>query len=255
MADETPPASAGDGGGGSAGEAAAGATGEVADAGAMGMLEPPWNEHSRHVELDCFGFFKGSMSFEADRDELSAEQLRSFEGLQPAESNDECRSDELGCGFAITSDRGEVTLYAADEDDAFCGLAPALSYASVEPLLALLRCKFALQSAAPLAASTGCLHGLHASTSAAVIHQQLSLSEANRSYHVELVHCLSGEVTLELVGGDPSFPLAVGMPVVSPGPKGACVALDVEVPRPITADLVITTSALSDPADFYLNFL
>ena len=240
--------------GGSDGEAAAGATGEAGEAGAASLVDAPWNEHSRHVELDCFAFFKGSMLFDADRSELSAEQLRLFDGLRPAPPNDHCSADELGCGFAITNDRGDVTFYAADELDAFCGATPALSYASVEPVLDGLGCKFALESAASLSASTGCFHGFHTSRAAAVIHQPLSLSEAHRSYHVEVVHCLSGTVTLELVGADPSVPLAVGVPVANPGPRGVCAAFDVEVPTPLVADLVITTSAQSDAGDFYLNF-
>jgi len=227
------------------------AAGEV---GEVGAPDAPWNGHSQHVELDCFGFFKGSMLFDANRAELSAEQLRLFNGLRQTQSNDECSADELGCGFAITNDSGEVTVYAADEYDEFCGATPALGYSTVQPLLDALGCKFALESAASLSASPGCFHGIHASTTAAVIHQQLSLSEADRSYHVELVHCLSGTVTLELRGADPSVLLAVGMPVADPGPSGICATFDVEVQTPTTADLVITTTALSDAVDFYLNF-
>ncbi|MEI9953733.1 MAG: hypothetical protein WDO74_33325 [Pseudomonadota bacterium] len=132
---------------------------------------------------------------------------------------------------------------------------PRLSYASVGPWLEAIDCKFALEErAALLAASTGCFHGFHANTAASVIHQPVSLSEANRSYHFEVVHCLSGAVSLELLGADPSLPLAVGVPVANPGPRGACVAFDVAVHTPITADLVITTTALADAADYYLNF-
>ena len=255
IADEAPYAGAGDGGSGSLGEAGAGATGETGEAGAMGGVDAPWNEHSRHVELDCFDYFNGSMLFEADRAELTAEQLRLFDGLRVTESSDRCAEDELGCGFAITDDRGEVTLYAADRLDAFCGVdMPVLSYASVGPLIDALGCKFSLASAGPLSASPGCFHGLHASSTAAVVHQQLTLSEANRSYHVELVHCLSGTVTLQLFAADPAAPIAVGMPIANPGPMGVCAALDVEVQAPMTADLVITTSDMVDAGDLYLNF-
>jgi hypothetical protein len=232
------------------GDAAAGAAGEAT----VGVSDTPWNAHSRHVELDCFGFFKGSMLFDADRAELSAEQLRLFDGLRETQSNDQCSADELGCGFAITNDSGDVTVYAADEFDEFCGASPALGYSTVQPLLAGLGCKFALESAASLSASPGCFHGIHASTAAAVIHQQLSLSEANRSYHVELVHCLAGTVSLELLGADPAQPLAVGTPIADPGAKGACVGFDVQVQSPITADLVITTTSSADAVDYYLNF-
>jgi len=252
MADETP-AGAGEGGSGGLGEAGAGATGETGDAGAAAVLDAPWNEHSQHVELDCFDYLNGSLLFEADRAELSPEQLRLFDGLKLAESNDRCAQDELGCGFAITDDRGEVTLYAADAFDSFCGVAPALSYASVAPLLDGLGCQLALDDKKPLAASTGCFHGVQAGASAAVLHQPLSLSEAHRSYHVELVHCLSGMATLELLGADPGVPLAVSRPPESPGPRGACASFDVEVQTPITADLVIRTSE-ANFSEFYLNF-
>lgn len=252
MADEAP-AGAGDGGSGSLGEGGAGATGETGDAGAMAVLDAPWNEHSQHIELDCFDYLNGSMLFEADRAELSAEQLRLFAGLQLTESNDECALDELGCGFAITNDRGEVTLYAADALDSFCGVAPALGYASVAPLLDGLGCELALDGTRPLSASSGCFHGVQASATEAVVHQPLSLSEAHRSYHVELIHCLNGMATIELLGADPAVPLAVGMPPEIPGPRGACASFDVEVQTPITADLVIRTSE-SNFSEFYLNF-
>ncbi len=259
MAGETP-AEGGAGAGGNANEAAAGAAAEPGEAGARGVageagvLAAPWNEHSQHVDLDCFAVFRGSMAFSADRADLSAAQLQLLDGLRQVPSNDECRADELGCGFAITSDRGDVTIYAADELDAFCGSTPALSNASVAPVLDGLGCKFALESAPALSASSGCFHGIHASAAATVIHQQLSLSEPHRSYHVEMIHCLSGTLTLELFGADPALPLAVGMPLENPGPMGACVAFDVQVQTPATADLVITTTALPDATDFYLNF-
>ena len=161
----------------------------------------------------------------------------------------------MGCGFAITDDHGDVTLYAADQLDAFCGIdTPVLGYASVGPLIDALDCKFSLESAGPLSASPGCFHGLHVSATAAVVHQQLSLSEAHRNYHVELVHCLSGTVTLQLLGADPAVPIAIGMPIESPGPMGVCAAFDVEVQAPMTADLVISASDMADTGDFYLNF-
>ena len=76
MADETPSAGAGDGGSASLGEAGADSTGVAGEAGAMGRVDAPWNQHSRHVELDCFDYFNGSMLFDADRAELTVEQLR-----------------------------------------------------------------------------------------------------------------------------------------------------------------------------------
>ncbi|MEI9941595.1 MAG: hypothetical protein WDO69_30640 [Pseudomonadota bacterium] len=59
---------------------------------------------------------------------------------------------------------------------------------------------------------------------------------------------------IELLGADASVPLAVGTPVANPGPRGACVALDVEVQTPTVADLVISTTASFDAGDFNLNF-
>jgi hypothetical protein len=245
-------------GGGSAGDpSAAGSAGEAGDAGSSSVLERPWNEQSQHVELNCFAYFSGSMRFSADRAQLSEQQIQLLAGLRPAPANDQCWEDELGCQLAITSEGGEVIEYTADEKDALCNRSPALAFASVSPLLDSLGCKYAKEDASALSASSGCFHGFFASGSA-VIEQQLALSEAHRTYHVELDRCSSstraGRVTLELRGADPDVPLAVGLPVAEPGPNGTCLAFELEVQTPVTATLVITTTESFGPGDFYLNF-
>ena len=239
--------------GGSAGEG-----GTAGEAGTAGLFDPPWNEHSQHIELRCFAYFIGSMEFSAERSELSAEQLQVLAGLRQIRPNAVCAEDQLGCNVAITGDRGEVVNYTADELEAFCGEStPALAYASFAPLLATLGCKFAKESAQALSPNANCFHGLF-SGGPSTIHQQLSLSEANRSYHVELDDCAAksraGRVTLELFGADPSIPLAVGTPVAAPGPRGTCLAFDLELEAPVIADLVITTAASFGPGDFFLHF-
>jgi hypothetical protein len=233
---------AGAGQGGGAGEAGAETAGQGGEAGAGAL----WNEHSQHVELDCFGFFVGSMLFSADRAKLSRGQLQALENLSRIPPGN-CGSDGLGCNVAVTNDRGRVTHYDAIEHG-FCEEA-------IAPLRAELGCKLARESADLLAPSTGCFHGLHASQGA--VHQQLSLPEAHRSYRVELAYCARGSFTLELLGPDSSVPLAVGMPVIDPGGRGICIALDVEVEAPMIADLVITPTAAwdgGDNGDFLMSF-
>ena len=239
-------ASAGDAG--SAGEAGSGEAGS-------GVLDPPWTEHSQHIELDCFGFFQGPMLFSADRDQLSVSQLALVEGLQRTEPSEaRCSSDPLDCDVAITGDDGKVIHYQANEGDASCygEVKPALLRAPVDALLDAAGCRFAFDEAQALSPSVGCFHGMRFATP---LHQQLLLLEPNRSYHVEIDYWGSTAVTLELFGADNSVPLAVGMPTETPGPRGTrFVTLDVEVQAPVIADLVITPQAGFVDNDFYLNF-
>lgn len=245
-------------GGSGAGEAGspatAGEAGSAGEAGTGAVPDLPWNEHSQHIELDCFGFFQGPMLFSADRDQLSVAQLALVEDLRRTEPSEApCSSDPLNCDVAITSDEGIVTHYRANESDAACyGEAkPALLRASVDALLDSVDCKFAFDETRPLSPSIGCFHGMRF---ASPLHQPLLLLEANRSYHVEIDYWGETPVTLELFGTDSSQPLAVGAPTETPGPRGSrFVTLDVEVEAPLIADLVITPKAAVDN-DFYLNF-
>ncbi|HYP75978.1 MAG TPA: hypothetical protein VER12_08490 [Polyangiaceae bacterium] len=234
------------GSGGRAGEA--GAAGVAGEAGTTGLIDHPWNEHSQHLEVDCFGFFSGSMRFSAARADLSSEQLLALEKLEPRPATG-CSSDSLECNLVITDAQGDVTEFNGAEYG-FCD-----DY--VIPLTEELGCKFAKYSAPALPPSSGCLHGFY-SSGARVIEQPLMLAEANRTYHVELDECSastrSGRVTVSLRGDEPSPPLAVGMPVSDPGARGTCLAFDVEVQAPVTATLVITTTAAFDAGDFYMNF-
>lgn len=244
--------------GGSGGDAGnddtAGGAGQAGEAGAI-ELPAPWDEHSRHIELDCFAYFDGSMRFKADRAQLSAKELHLLAGLRSVRPGDACAEDQLRCHVAVTSDSGEVAEYVADELNAFCdGSEPAIAFDSLAPFLAETDCSFArYESAGPRAPSEGCFHGRFAD-SASVTDEELELAEAGRPYHVEVEY--SGtrcEVTLELKGGDPSVLLAVGTSLERET-SGKVIGLDVEVQTPITAHLLITRSAGCPAGDFYLNF-
>lgn len=238
--------------GGRAGDTSVGMGGS-ADGGVAGLLDTPWDERSQRVELRCFGFFEGTMRFRADRAQLSAEQLQLLEGLRFGPPGATCLADGMSCDVAITSDRGEVTHFDTVQGDSPCNrLEPGLAYASFQPLLDQIDCKFSLQSKNPLFPSEGCLQGFSAT---GTVRQQLMLADAKRSYHVELEQCSSrmrpDQYTLELYGADPSVPLAVGKPIADPDMRGACLAFDVEVETATLAELVITTPS---GYDFYLSF-
>jgi hypothetical protein len=98
-----------------------------------------------------------------------------------------------------------------------------------------------------LEADPRCLHGLFAFSGGSDDHQYVELREAERTYHVELYYCAEAtraeHATLELFGSDSEVPLAVATPVDTPGPDAACLGLEVGLAEPVTAELVLTTSA------------
>ena len=244
-------------GGGSSAGASGGVAGESAggEAGAR-TSTPVWNEYSQRLELACSGpFGEGAMIFRADRAQLTPQQLEQLNLLRAgAVQSEPSGSDNSSCRVSITSDTGAVSQYAAGAGNHEY---PALELPSLEPLLDSIPCKFLPTDGPPppLTASASCWHGV--STTAIETHQGLELSQAGRSYHIELDHCAASanadSVMLRVFGTDPETPIAVGAPVAVAGSDATCVVLDVEVSQPITADLVIAANGV-DPYGLYYQF-
>jgi hypothetical protein len=78
----------------------------------------PWSETSARVELSSFGYWEGSSRFDAEREQLTAEQLRALEGLREIPTPD----GPLGADFVsyrveISDADGSVAHYRAAEDN------------------------------------------------------------------------------------------------------------------------------------------
>jgi hypothetical protein len=236
--------------------------------GALGLLAlavgcaaepPPWDSSSQSIELSCGSFFEGSAIFRAERSELTREQLELLGSLEVTDGDDGCLLDARSCLVTITSSAGAATQYRATERDKTCGdeSKPWLSFSTLAPLLETLHCYYSKQGVDnPLLANPLCLTGMFSPSGGATVHRRLHVDEPQRSYHVELNHCLEpnrvGQIQMTLTvdgqtmrGAEPS----------APGEDDTCLAIDFTPTTTGDLDLAVTTTPSFLPAgDYYLLF-
>jgi len=236
------------------------AAGDAGSAGAGDPLPQPWTDQSDHIELLCGSFFEGSLGFRADRATLSAQQLQILAALTGLANNEVCSEDELRCEVSIRDAAGQTVSYVSDEADALCNSSePGLAFQPLIPFLNTLDCLYGKgDGQIPLPPDSRCLQGLFTPSGGTTIERTLDLQEPGRSYHVELNHCAgsnqAGQVSMQLLSST-SQVIATGTPVATPGPDGACLALDATVTVAGEAKLSVTTTAAFSPAgDFFFRF-
>lgn len=234
----------------------AGNGGEAGSGGEAGVFvaTPIWNADSERFELHCSGFVPGSLTVRADREQLSARQLQVLGDLTTAPRNNDCQLDGIDCEMAITDRAGAVARYRANDDDCQGGK-DGLAFASVEALRKELGCEYrdAFNPRIELLRSNP-LCGYALQTVPEVNRQKLALSEPGRRYHIELSDCGSHpeELTAQVLGTDPTTPLASGLGSERDG--AACLALELQVSEPTEAELVVTAGAHPSPYALELRF-
>jgi len=253
------------GSGGDGDQAMGGGAGQGGDGGLAGaageVVLQPWSDDSSHLDVRCNSFFDGTMEFRADRAELSAEQLGLLTGLRGVALSDRCLQDELNCEVSIVDSDRSSASYIASEEDGSCAPSSALAIAflSLKPFLDTVPCRYGKHDdAPPIGADARCLQGLFTPFGGTTIEQVLELTEPGRSYHVELDECSGAQQVTELsvqLFDDANKVIATGTPVATPGPDGACLALDVSVDTATNARLVVTTTPSFSPvSDFFFQF-
>lgn len=212
--------------------------------------DPPWNEHSRELSLVCMAYMGSNwMSFRADRDQLSAEQLASLAKLERSSEVGRCGADYASCAVAITDDRGKVDLVSGGP----CGFRPW--DAGLRQLFETVDCGFESTAEVDLdlppkvySAVRGCSPSLFRSSP----EKLLDLAVPGRLYHVELNHWDLGSFPpprldqmpeMQLFGSDPNVPIATGTPVMITGPDLVSVVLEVQVDEPVVARLVVSPAS------------
>lgn len=108
----------------------------------------------------------------------------------------------------------------------------------------------------PLVANALCRIGMFSPSGGATAHRQLRVEEPNRTYHVELDHCLEpnrvGQIAMELtVDGQ----AVRGTEPAAPAGNQACLALDFTPTTTGDFDLAVTTTPTFSPeGDYYVQF-
>jgi hypothetical protein len=224
-------------------------SGIVSDSGsdndAGSVPEHFWNDDTQHIEIACFGFFAGYATFRADRVQLSADQLALLANAQgvPGDKYDD-NDDRIHCVVTRTDAAGQQRKFTIDQgrDSSLFAAEPR---GDNNYLSTVLGCEFHAPWPGPYAFSANplCLHDLLVPAGAS--SYDLDLPTPGKTYSVQLTQCAGRPIDqkLELFGGDPSTPIAIGVPPSSPGPDQVCLVLEAQVDMPIVGRLVLTPTS------------
>jgi hypothetical protein len=226
---------------------------------------PLWSDGSRHVEIACGSFWTGSMRFVADHDQLTSAERDLLGGLRLVDADSGCILDATACTLSITGPDDQTVSYDANDSDAGCAQSKKLiAFDSLSPLLAVLPCRYAKQSATsatppgPLGPDARCMNGLFAPAGGGTIDVDVAATTAGEVRTIELDDCASaqraGRASAQLRATGATAPLAVGSPVADPGAAGACQRIDVTFPAAGTYTLSVTVTSDFLPGDFYLRY-
>jgi len=219
--------------------------------------EAPWTTASAHLELTCGGYFEGSMGFQADRSQLTQDELTLLAQLKTTTGVSSCPTDLLGCDISITDGEGVVTTYGATAGDYLCSSnSPRLAYDSLKPFLDGVKCKYAKGTADVLEPDGCCLNGMFSSSNGTTTNINISVPAQDATHKITLLHCASANrlpnISMRLLAPDGTT-VANGAPVADPGSDEACVQMEFTNLSQGTL-VVATTSSFLPAGDFFLKF-
>ena len=228
---------------------------------------PIWSVESRGIAVGCVGFWQGSMSFNASRDQLSGEQLGLLEQMTRVSAGGPCIADGMGCSITVTAPDGSIADYSAEQFDAVCGGGPVpanrIGYTSFAPFLETIHCLYAKgaafgQDPTPIPPDVRCSNGLFTSGPAA-LDRVLSVDDPGVLHHIDLAGCgyagrEAEKLHLLLFADGATSPLAQGAIVSTIGPDGACVRLDYTFAAAGKYRMNVVVDSDFGPGDFYFKF-
>jgi hypothetical protein len=236
--------------------------GDAADAGAAPDAAEPgprvWSDTSASLEIEWTEFRVGSYRFRAERDRLSAEQLRLLRELEIVPGGPECPDMITWAVLIVTDEAGGVQRYTAIEEACGWPSSPIttnyLDYNQVAPLLATLGCRSIDSSSEPDLASAphigvgdGCLHGLHKPYDQPADWWLLVDIEAPGLYRFTIDSCISRRLRLE-IAASAGTPVLAGME----GTANLCPLVEHELTAAGTYALHIVQPGGATPDDYYL---
>ena len=227
---------------------------------------PLWSDSSRSIDVNCFGFFQGSMRFAAPREQLSAAQLSLLSAMRTVNAAPLCAEDGLDCQIAIVQGDGSTTTIESLEMDPDCGQPRKLvSFATFYPFVKTLGCHYAKDltyasppDAMPVLPDLRCYNGLFTAAAGNII-VVLQVDDPSIPRYLELDGCDQpgrlGKFLFAVADNDTGTTIATSDPVADPGVDHACARAAVTFPHAGLFNLTVSVAANPMPAgDFYLRF-
>jgi hypothetical protein len=219
-----------------------------------------WTETSQSIDIDCFGYWVGSMRFVATREQLSAAELDMLSSLRIIDGAPTCAQDVMGCSLSVAQADGTTTDIDSIELNSTCGSPrKVVSYESFNPFRQSLGCRYAKNSAqTALRPDARCFNGLFTAQAGGVTNLGLQVDDAAPTFHIELVDCAqperTGKLSFSLRDSDGTTVLGSSATPADAGPNGACAAHDQTFPHTGTFALEVVAAPEILPGDFYLRF-
>jgi hypothetical protein len=186
---------------------ASGGAPNTTDAG-VALGQPVWTSASRHITMTCTAFSSGMMGFDADRTQLTDQQLTLLDQMLTGPRGEPIE-DGLGCSVQITASDGAVNEYlAVQEDGAVPGDTLLITYASFQPFLATVPCGFSAEQAPqhPIAPDRRCVNGIFFQPSPGNVDRFLTITDPAPQRHIELDACdapaVAGILHLQVLSAD-----------------------------------------------------
>lgn len=227
---------------------------------------PVWTATSKSLTGSCFGFFQGSMRFEATRDQLSPAQLDLASKLQTVDAVAGCPTDVTTCTVTVMQADGSSSTWDSLALDSACAQPrKVISFASFDPFVRSLGCRFAKDftfgsapARDPLTPDARCFNGLFTGGDTTAIAIQLGIDDAGPTRHIELDGCdqpsRQGDFTFTVLDSDGATVLGTSAPVADAGPNGTCARLDQVFPHTGSFGLNVAVAPTMPAGDFYLRF-
>jgi len=225
------------------------------DAGAdVTMGQPVWTTASRRITLACQSFISGVMGFDADRAQLTEQQLTLLDALRTGPLGTQIE-DGIGCSVEITGADGNITAYlAVQQDGAANDNTPLINYATFQPFLAAIPCLFSADEGAQhaIAPDVRCVNGIYLRPSPGNVDRFLTITDPVPQRHFELDQCdvpdVAGLLHLQVLGDDGAdggTTTVLGQATAPPAPTSVhtCQILDVTFPAAGTYRLRVVVDA------------
>jgi hypothetical protein len=231
-----------------AGGNAPGAGGSVApidaatDSGSVAIGQPVWTDASQHITVSCNVFPSDQMGFDADRAQLTDQQLMLLGQMRIAPPVMPAIVDGLDCFVQITGIDGDISPYeAVPQDAASPGTAPLISYATFQPFLATIPCLFSYDEGMDhaIAPDVRCTNGIYLRPIPGNVDRFLTITDPAPQRHLSLDQCdspaASGLLHLKVLAGDDSdggtaTVLAQATTPSAPTSDHTCQSLDITFP-------------------------
>jgi hypothetical protein len=223
---------------------------------------PVWLPDSARIDVQCGGFWQGSMRFRADRAQLTSAELDLLGGLRTVAAGPACWADTLGCSLDVTDAAGHMTTYLALEEDANCGKGGTLvQFATLQPFLRALSCQYAHGSTATAPAlprDARCWNGVFTSKPE-VISRTLHVEQGQTTGQVELLDCASanriGKLSFTIVDPSTGADVVAGTKVAATTADQPCVQATPTFPHEGDYTLQISVDAGFLPlGDFWARY-